>query len=92
MSDAQDTLRCPHCNTELSVIALPQGSGWEESPQRVCFNDDCSYYREGWDWIWEKYSAKASYRYRLLDPETGIASPLAVWSDTAIRDRIIKNE
>ena len=39
----------------------------------------------------EKYEAKASYRYR-LDPKTGAASPLAVWSETAMLDRIIKDE
>ncbi len=35
------------------------------------------------------YAVKASYRYR-FDPFTGQKSPLAVWSSTALKDRIIE--
>lgn len=37
----------------------------------------------------EKYSVKTSYRYR-VDPTTGAASPLAVWSPEALKDRILE--
>ena len=36
----------------------------------------------------EHYAVKASYRYR-VDPATGHPSPLAVWSNDAIKDRIL---
>ena len=36
----------------------------------------------------ENYAVKASYRYR-VDPSTGETSPMAVWSSSAIKDRII---
>jgi len=36
----------------------------------------------------EHYAVKASYRYR-VDPATGRPSPLAVWSNDAIKDRIL---
>jgi hypothetical protein len=39
--------------------------------------------------MWEQYQVKASYRYRVTEPETGSTSPLAVWSETALIDRII---
>jgi len=42
----------------------------------------------GWQHMEEHYAVKASYRYR-IDPATGKASPLAVWSATAIKDRIL---
>jgi hypothetical protein len=35
------------------------------------------------------YAVKSSYRYR-LDPATGNPSPLAVWSNDAVKDRIIE--
>jgi hypothetical protein len=41
--------------------------------------------------MWEKYKVKVSYRYRVIEPETGQTSPLAVWSETALLDRIIEN-
>lgn len=54
----------------------------------VCFNNECSYYREGWEWMREKYRVNVSYRFR-VDPATGTASPLAVWSEDALVDRIV---
>jgi hypothetical protein len=35
------------------------------------------------------YAVKSSYRYR-LDPFTGQVTPVAVWSPTALKDRIIE--
>jgi hypothetical protein len=36
----------------------------------------------------EHYAVKASYRYR-VDPTTGYASPLAVWSPAALTDHVL---
>jgi hypothetical protein len=91
MSPSDESNTCPHCGEPLLAFELPEGGGWDTPHHLACFNDDCPYYREGWTWMMEKYEAKASYRYR-LDPATGKASPIAVWSETALRDRIIKNE
>ena len=52
----------------------------------------CPYYRDGWKWMEERYAARASYRYRVMDAAGAVASPLAVWSDTACRDLIIEEE
>ncbi len=71
---------------------MPENAGWDERIQWACFNDDCPYYREGWDWMWQQYEVKASYRYRVANPESGYASPLAVWSETALRDRIVEDD
>ncbi|MEW6071566.1 MAG: hypothetical protein AB1726_03090 [Planctomycetota bacterium] len=92
MSEPAPMLRCPHCGACLDRITLPDGSGWEGQFHLVCFNDDCPYFKEGWSWMWEQYKIHASYRYRILNPRTGYASPLPVWSETAIRDRIVKDE
>ena len=70
---------------------MPVELAWGNPIQYVCFNDECSYFLEGWDWMWEKYRNKVSYRYRVINPETGNASPLMVWSIDAIKDRIIED-
>ena len=79
---------CPHCQQPLQAFELPDNTGWQESFQLACFNDECPYYQRGWTWMEERYAVKASYRYR-VDPTSGHASPLAVWSPTALKDRIL---
>lgn len=91
MSNPNAKHECPHCREPLKRIELPDNTGWDAPFHLVCFNDECSYYKDGWDWMMEKYEVKASYRYR-INPETGNASPIAVWSATALRDRIVEDD
>jgi hypothetical protein len=86
-----DQPRCPHCDAPLQPFSLPEQGGWDADFHVACFNDDCSYYRNGWKWMEENYGVRSSYRFR-VDPSTGKASPLAVWSSQAIRDRILDAE
>ena len=79
---------CPHCGEALRRFKLPDNTGWEGDSQLACFSDDCPYYRRGWEHMEDRYAVKASYRYR-VDPTTGHASPLAVWSATALKDQIL---
>lgn len=88
MVDERQGRRCPHCGESLQSFALPDNTGWKEPVHWVCFNDDCEYFRRGWNWMEERFGVRASYRYR-VDPATGKDSPLAVWSPTALRDRIL---
>ncbi|MFH1530623.1 MAG: hypothetical protein ABIK09_07805 [Pseudomonadota bacterium] len=89
MSEAQKKYECPHCGTELLAFELPEAGGWDEPYHLACFNDECSYYKNGWDWMMSQYEVRTSYRYR-VNPGSGVASPIAVWSKTALRDRIVK--
>ncbi|MBW2523940.1 MAG: hypothetical protein JRI23_07190 [Deltaproteobacteria bacterium] len=84
-----DELTCPHCGDRLLPMAIPDGVQWDEKYHYVCFNDECSYYVEGWEWMEQQYGSGASYRYRIIDAEKKVAKPLAVWSADAHRDRIL---
>ena len=79
---------CPHCESRLSKWRVPPDSSWDDEFFFVCFNDDCSYYKEGWDWMKERYNQRSSYRYA-LNPRTGAALPLPVWSPSATREMIV---
>ena len=91
MSPAPDELRCPHCNSRLRAFAVPDDTQWVEKHQFVCFNDDCSYFQEGWEWMEEQYSQHASYRYMVF-PTTGTSSMIPVWSDSATREMIVEDD
>jgi len=66
----------------------PPESTWGADIRYVCFNDECPYFIRGWKWMEEKYQQRASYRY-CLNPATGKEQPLPVWSNTALRNRVV---
>jgi len=82
---------CAHCGETMLRMSIPPEGGYDSTFLFVCFNEDCSYYVDGWSWMFEKYHARVSYRYR-IDPATGGEGPLAVWSPAALRDLIIPQE
>ena len=73
---------------------MPDDSGWnfDELVHWACFNDDCSYFKDGWDHMVGQFEARVSYRYRVTSPKTGASSPLPVWSKDALRDRILETQ
>ena len=90
LSKENDRPDCPHCGSTLVSFRMPYEGGWNGEIHWACFNDDCPYFQKGWKWMKEQYEVKASYRYR-VNPETGKSSPLPVWSDNALKDRICKD-
>ncbi len=59
--------KCPHCDTEMSIWEVPpvnvgDGLGWGTPYLFVCFNDDCSLYKDGWENMREQYGRNSSYR------------------------------
>ena len=83
--------KCPHCKEDMKKWRTPPDSTWGSSFQWVCFNDECSYFVRGWDWMMESQGVKASYRHR-LDPDTGQTGPLPAWSYDAHKAQIIEDE
>ena len=82
---------CPHCNSRLKKWLVPVEASWTEEFFFVCFNDECSYYKEGWTRMMEEYGQRASYRY-MFNPATGASSPIPVWSDSATREMIVEED
>ena len=82
---------CPHCGSRFKKWRVPDGASWEEDFFFVCFNDNCSYYKNGWIWMKEQFNQEASYRY-MINPSSGASSPLPVWSDIATREMIVEDE
>jgi len=79
---------CPHCGHEMKKWKVPIASTWANEFFYVCFNDECPYFVQGWEHMWEQQATKASYRCR-IDPDTGKGVPIPVWSYDALKDDII---
>lgn len=64
---AMDKPVCPHCDSEMNLWEVPpvnfsDGLGWGVPFLFMCFNDDCSLYKQGWDDLKDNYAQTASYR------------------------------
>jgi len=88
---AENNMVCPHCGEQLKKWASPPDSTWGVEFQYVCFNDECSYYVRGWEWMLSKYNVNSSYRFR-LNPLTGESGPLPVWSPGAHKSNIVEEQ
>jgi len=86
-----DLRNCPHCKQRMSKWYTPQDLSWGTPYQYVCFNDECGYYVRGWAWIRDSYNKEASYRHR-YNPFSGESGPVPVWSETALRARIMGDD
>jgi hypothetical protein len=82
--------KCRYCGAPMKKWRTPESSTWQTEFQWVCFNDDCSYFLDGWEHMMKTVNVKASYRHR-VDPNTGSSGPLPCWSVDAHKDSIIED-
>lgn len=78
---------CKHCGSDLKKLSLPPDSDFNCAYLLVCFNDECGYFKRGWDWMKERYNVTASYRYK-YNPFYGDEGPLPVQSPDTFKDLI----
>ncbi|AFM24395.1 ogr/Delta-like zinc finger family protein [Desulfomonile tiedjei] len=77
---------CPHCGEKMDPIETPLESSWGGEIHYVCFNDECCYFKDSWQFLENQGVTGTGYRCR-MDPR-GACGPLAVWSSDAIKNRI----
>ncbi|MBF0608523.1 MAG: hypothetical protein SFH39_13395 [Candidatus Magnetobacterium sp. LHC-1] len=85
---------CPYCGqkmkkTETPRFNLSDGLGWCTPYLYVCFNDECSFYVQGWTQIMNNYGKVASYRC-IYYPETGDMDTICVYTSDGLRGQIIE--
>ncbi len=86
MTDTPTT--CPHCGARLVKWRIPDGSNWVEDHFLACFDDECSYYQKGWEWMEQQFGHRVSYRFA-VSPVTGAVTNIPVWSDSATRELVV---
>lgn len=87
---------CPHCQQEMSLWEVPpmnfsDGLGWGVPYLYVCFNDECSLYKQGWDNMRENYGRNSSYRC-MRYPEEDIYECLPVFGPEGGSAQVVDDE
>ncbi|MDA3843416.1 MAG: hypothetical protein PF588_03485 [Candidatus Kapabacteria bacterium] len=80
---------CKHCGAELDKVLIPEESDWGVEYFFICMNDECGYFKRGWERMKEVYKVRASYRWK-IDPDTGAEGPIPVKSVNDMKDWIVK--
>ena len=84
---------CPHCGRKMNKWSTPafnfaDGLGWCTPFLYVCFNDECTFFRNSWKHMLDTYGQEMGYRY-MLHPDSGEAASLPVGSRIAMKGDII---
>jgi hypothetical protein len=92
----QDKPKCPHCNQEMNLWEVPpvnfsDGLGWGVPYLYLCFNDECSLYKSGWQDIEYQYGYSASCRC-LCYPGTETYENMPVFSPVGAQGQIIDDQ
>lgn len=87
---------CPHCDQEMSLWEVPpvnfsDGLGWGAPYLFMCFNDDCPFYKRGWESMRENYAHNCSYRC-MNYPGTEQFEAIPVFSPAGGTGQIIDDE
>jgi len=93
---AGDKPKCPHCGQEMKLWEVPpitvgDGLGWGTPYLFLCFNDECSLYKQGWEHIMDNYAHKASYRC-MCYPGTEQYECIPVFSPIGAQGQIVDEE
>ena len=88
--------KCKYCKQEMSLwepppITFGDGLGWGSAYLFVCYNDDCSVYKSGWDHLKENYAHHASYRC-ICYPDSGKYELMPVFSPQGGQGQIVDEE
>ncbi len=81
---------CPHCGAVMDPIRTPLDSSWGGEIHHVCFNNECRYYVHSWETLDQQGIEGTGYRCRV--DFRGACGALAVWSEDALRDLIVRDE
>ena len=87
---------CQDCNREMTLWEVPQitfsdGLGWGSPYMFVCFNDDCSAYKQGWDELQETMEYTASYRC-ITEPGSGLYAYMPVFSASGGKGQVLDDQ
>ena len=92
----QEKPKCPYCNQVMSLwdvpdLAIGDGLGWGTPYLYICFNDECSLYKQGWENIMDNFAHRASHRC-MNYPGTNQFECIPVFSPEGAKGQIIDDQ
>jgi len=92
----EDPHRCLYCGDALKKWEVPHSpfeiDYWYDTDfLYICFNDECPYFKRGWEWMWSQLKRNVSYRH-MYNPVTGKTGPIPVPTYYALKDGIVEEE
>ena len=81
---------CKHCGSVLDKVEFPVGHDIGFEYVWVCFNDECGYFKRGWDHMIKNFNVNASYRY-MFNSFNNSEGPLPVFSSSNYKPQIARD-
>lgn len=69
---------CPHCNERMEKMDS-RHLDWETTFLWVCYNDQCGFFKRGWQHMMENYGQLVSYRF-MITPDNGSQGVIPAFS------------
>jgi hypothetical protein len=69
---------CPHCKTEMGQLDA-RHLDWDSPYLWVCYNDECTLFKKGWDQMMNNFGQLVSYRF-MIHPQDGQAGVIPAFS------------
>jgi len=69
---------CPHCKAEMEQLDS-RYLDWDSPYLWVCYNDECTLFKKGWEHMMESVGQLVSYRF-MIHPQSGQAGVLPAFS------------
>ena len=89
--EIKNTFCCPHCGSKMRKWLVPENPfayTWDNEFMYICFNDECSYYKRGWEFM-SREGNSGSYRL-MYNPEKDTCNPIPVPTANALKEGIIE--
>lgn len=75
---------CPHCNAVMEKLDA-RYLDWGLPYLWVCYNNDCTFFKRGWEHMMENYGQVVSYRF-MIQPDTGTVGVIPAFSLEYLRE------
>lgn len=75
---------CPHCKAKMEQMDS-RHLDWESPYLWVCFNNDCTLFKKGWNHMMESYGQLVSYRF-MIHPQSGETGVIPAFSQQYLQE------